>query len=238
LQDLWQETSQRLQKSLPSEEVTVMACLLHDLGYALNSLQWDDKQKIALNHAQQGAQFLDKFKNIFLSVSEGSKQEQNSFPQFVEDHADLLFYIISSDTTGAIAFLQRLQKWEKETDFFDASNIMYASTLLADKLDYFLAERVETPYLHKPQSFCQNPYYFLSQAVHQYRMEKHSHTLQFVVTLQSDEQIFVTDQNKTGDWYQATIEHGFASVWELAQLYASFLGLDFKVVQEKKTSLG
>lgn len=200
-------------RSVFSDANLLLPIFSHDLGYGSENSEWDgDDNK---NHAQESAMILDVY------ASNG----RPASAKMIEAKADIF--------TSAIAdkpetLLERANRLSEQSDTATPEEVFPLVAQVADKLDYFHANRTEE-LSDRPAFFEENPYFFLSDAVSVYRLTKSDSGMQYEVLLKQGYRV----PSQTGDieldfalWCDLAMKH-YPDVWNLASAFASICGTKF-----------
>lgn len=204
-----------------SDSEVFFPALVHDIGYALTTVAWQDQN--AINHAEQGAYVLERVRNKILpKVIDPTHPSLHLLAQ----HAPLYHSAIAGNTETMLAYASSYANM----GIVSPQVALPLAVMVADKLDYFREKRVEG--LQSPQAYEDNPYFFLADAVATYVVTYDEEVLRYTVFLKRNFQI----PREIGEcvvdpkiWKEET-EIYYIAVLNLAKAFANLVGRKFEVV--------
>lgn len=215
-------TQQRSKVSISDSEILFPA-LVHDIGYGIDP-DWQGLD--AINHAKRGAQFLRLFRTIVLV---GLPNVPTASLEILERSAQIYRFAIAADRKELIA---------RTSESIELGKISLPTRIAlivnaADKFDRYHKARINE--LTPPETYEDNPYYFLSNMVSSYKLSYHNTLLSYHITLDTAQPIPTTTGMSKFDgqrWKEETcIEHD--SFWTLAETFTNSVGIEFETVSSE-----
>lgn len=206
---------------ISSDANLALAALTHDLGYASEEVNWKNFE--ALGHDRESANWLKSHKRKLIYDSEPFNNSESVFYKTIE-----------LNNKGYIReFLQEFKGNPTSEDIF------MLTIFLADKLDYFRAERVRAKGVEVPVNYEDNPYFFQADAVERYEITSDDSSIYYNVKIKERDDISKKDGSKKKvdfGWWKEEIEKNSRWIFDLGERFAGISGKNF-VVRELTTEL-
>lgn len=197
--------------------------LTHDLGYAHDEVVWQGKE--AYQHEAKSLQWVNRLRES-QTISITSPTPIPHLNHF-DENSYLLKTAILSNTNhnGHVKHLAQ-QVAESPTP----EGICILSFFLADKLDFFRANRVEGL---KPSFYEDNPYFFLADAVESYSITSDPTHVYYTVKMKEPETLQRDSSVTHGDfaWWKSQVEIHYGWIFDLGNTFGEAIGKKFVVQQ-------
>lgn len=206
LADMIAPTNER-EGTLINDGNLAFLALVHDVGYADPSLVFE--QKSAPDHPEASIRWLQGMQRDLMTAQDISPDARESL-QVINDNFDFYRSLIQG-VSGST-----------NQEFYTASNLLK----LADKVDYFRAERVAD--VGVPKAFGDNAYFFLADAVEEYSLNATDRKIVYAVDLQRGWTV--------NQWQDAVYTHGYGWVFDIGEEFAQSIGRKFEIVEMEQAA--